>query len=263
MCIDELKKSFNSLSPTTSFLVGFILALLILFSVGFFILLGLAVKGNISWMGNESVKAAFQDENKVANNADQPSSLTQPAGTVAPLTKRDHVRGDENARLTLIEYSDFECPYCKNFDATMQQLMKEYKGKIKWVYRHYPLNFHANAQKEAEASECAYDLGGNDKFWQFADKIYERTTSNGTGFALADLPKLAVEIGLDKKAFTTCLDSGKNADLIKTSLSEGSAAGISGTPGTILIDAKGNKELIPGAYSIELMKQIIDSALKQ
>ncbi|KKR49089.1 MAG: Periplasmic thiol:disulfide interchange protein DsbA [Candidatus Magasanikbacteria bacterium GW2011_GWC2_40_17] len=266
MCIDELKKSFNSLSPTTSFLVGFILALLILFSIGFFVLLGLAVKSNASWVEEKTDKASAQNENKIANNdgaAGQPGSLTEPAGIVAPLTKKDHVRGSENAALTLIEYSDFECPYCKKFHVTMQQLMDEYKGKIKWAYRHYPLSFHANAQKEAEATECAYYLGGQDKFWQFADALYERTTSNGTGFALTDLPKLAMELGLDKKAFSACLDGGKYADFVKTSLSEGSAAGVSGTPGTILIDAKGNKELIAGAYSIELMKQIIDSALKQ
>jgi len=270
MCVNELKKSFNQLSPTTGFLVGFIGAVLILCTIGFFVLLGFIMKGKINLESGSlaSNNNAANNAIKAANPATAPTAaqggknqLTEPAGTVVPISSRDHVRG--SGELTLIEYSDFECPYCKNFHETMKQVMEEYKGKIKWAYRHYPLNFHANAQKEAEASECAYELGGHEKFWSFADKIYERTTSNGAGFALADLPKLAGEIGLNKASFTNCLDSGKNKDFVSQQLKDGSAAGVSGTPGTILIDAKGNKEIIKGAYPIDLMKQIIDAALKR
>lgn len=269
MCIDEIKKTFNGMSPTTSFLVGFIGAVMVLCTVGFFVFVGLMINGNLSY---KQVASIASEKAEVANVAPTPSQpvaaaqpsnqdLTEAAGTVKAVSAADHVRGDAGAKVTMIEYSDFECPFCKRFHASMQQLMDAYPGKIKWVYRSYPLSFHANAEKEAEAAECASELGGNKAFWSFADKVYERTTSNGTGFALTDLPKLAVEIGLNKTAFQTCLDSGKYKNAVAQSLSEGTAAGVQGTPGTIIISAKGEKKLIKGALPLEMLKPIVDAAL--
>ncbi len=269
MCKEEIKKMFSHLSPTTSFLVGFIGAVLILCTVGFFVFLGLLINGNFSYKQvSDKTTSNFvaQQPTTVQPTQAQPSNNdpTEPAGPVKAVTGRDHIRGDANAKVTLIEYSDFECPFCKRFHGTMKQLLDVYAGKIKWVYRQYPLSFHANAQKEAEASECAYDLGGHAKFWEFADKIYERTTSNGTGFALADLPKLAVEIGLNQAKFEDCLNSGKNKNYITQSLADGDAAGNGplGTPSTIIITAKGDKRIIKGALPVELMKPVIDQALQ-
>lgn len=258
MCVDELKKSFNDLSPTTAFLVGFVGAVLVLCTIGFFVLLGTMFKGDET--GKKETNSNVLTNNTETTGTEE-ESLTEAAGTVVNLNDKDHVRGEKTATVTLIEYSDYECPYCKNFNVTLKELMDVYPGKIKWAYRHFPLSFHANAQKEAEAAECAAELGGNKVFWQFSDAIYERTTSNGTGFALADLPKLAAELGLNKTEFSKCLDSGKYADYVKKAITEGTAAGIAGTPGVIIIDAKGNKQLIKGAYPIDLMKQIIDKAL--
>lgn len=113
-----------------------------------------------------------------------------------PIKPTDYVRGTQGAPVTIVEYSDLECPYCKRFHPNMLQLMQEYNGKILWAYRHFPLSFHANAEKEAEATECVGKLGGAEKYWTFIDKVYERTTSNGTGFALENLPRLAKEIGI-------------------------------------------------------------------
>ncbi len=187
----------------------------------------------------------------------------QTANDVPKVTKDDRVRGDRNARLALIEYSDIECPFCKRFHPTAQQVIDTYKGKVMWVYRHYPLSFHANAQKEAEASECAYELGGNDAFWKYVDTIYERTTSNGTGFALDGLVPLAKEQGLDEVKFKSCLDSGRHASLIKEQQDGGTKAGVTGTPGNIILDTKtGATRLIPGAVPFEQVKTAIDEMLK-
>lgn len=187
----------------------------------------------------------------------------QEAKDVPKVTKDDHVRGDRNARIALIEYSDMECPFCKRFHPTAQQVLDAYKGKVMWVYRHYPLAFHANAQKEAEASECANELGGSDAFWKYLDTVYERTTSNGTGFALDKLVPLAVELGLNEAKFKECLDSGKYADYVKEDMNGGSKAGVTGTPGNILLDTKSGKtSLIPGAVPFESMKSAIDEMLK-
>jgi len=181
-------------------------------------------------------------------------------GNVKPVSKtNDHIFGNKDADISLIEYSDFECPFCKTFHPIAKQIIDNYGGKVNWVYRHYPLGFHQNARKEAEASECANELGGNDKFWEYTNKIYERTTSNGTGFALDQLVPLAKELGLNEEKFKACLDSGKYADHIQQDMSEGSAAGVSGTPGNIVINNKTGKAVLKsGALPFETFKAIID-----
>lgn len=200
-----------------------------------------------------------------------PSAPTQPTnpgsapkpGPVKPVSKDDHIRGDKNAKVTLIEYSDLECPFCARFHPTAKQLLDEYKGKVNWVYRHFPLSFHANAQKEAEASECAAELGGSDAYWKYVDAIFERTTSNGTGFALDKLAPLAKEIGLDEKKFKDCLDGGKMTARIQKDFSDGQSAGVDGTPGSILLTKSGKSALIPGAVPYDTLKSQLDQLLAQ
>ena len=165
MCYAEIKKAFETLNSKASFWLGFIVSILILGMIGFIIMLVLLLKGGINL--SSSVKDDATDKTMVGdNNAAAEDEYTEPAGIVAQVTDRDHSRGPADAQITLIEYSDFECPFCKKFHSTMKEVLDAYPGKIKWVYRHYPLSFHANAGKEAEASECAYELGGHEKFWQ-------------------------------------------------------------------------------------------------
>lgn len=185
----------------------------------------------------------------------------QDLNAIPKVTEKDHILGNKNAKAILVEYSDFECPFCKRFHSTMQEVMKEYGDKVAWVYRQYPLGFHANAQKESEASECAADQGGNDAFWKYTNAIYDRTTSNGTGFALDALVPLASELGLNGDTFKQCLDSGKFAQKVKDDMAGGAKAGIQGTPGTIIIGANGKREFIGGALPIDQIKPLIDSVL--
>jgi protein-disulfide isomerase len=177
---------------------------------------------------------------------------------------RDHIYGSPDAKVSLIEYSDFECPFCKSFHPTAKRVVEAYGGKVNWVYRHYPLAFHnPGAQKQAEASECANELGGNKAFWKYADLIYERTKSNGRGFPLDKLAPLAKEIGLDESKFQTCLDSGKYTARVKEDFIEGSQIGINGTPGNILLNNEtGTAELRPGAIPLAMLKAEIDKLLK-
>lgn len=177
----------------------------------------------------------------------------------------DHIRGAPDARITLIEYSDFECPYCKRFHPTAQKLVNAYNGRVNWVYRHFPLGFHnPGAQKEAEASECAAELGGNKAFWRFADSIYERTRSNGNGFPVSQLTPLAAKLGLDEARFRDCLDSGRHAAKVKRHIQEGEAAGVRGTPGNFLVDHKtGRIVAIAGARPFEDVKRAVDGLLAE
>lgn len=193
-----------------------------------------------------------------ANPTDAPK--TQQAKT-KPITDKDHIRGNKTARITLLEYSDLECPFCQRFHPTTQELLKTYGDEIRLVYRHFPLSFHQNAQKEAEASECIAELGGNDKFWQFVDTIFERTTANGTGFALDKLGPLAAELGVNQIQFQSCLDSGKYEQLVKDHIADGTNAGVNGTPATFVIDDKNNSQIVVGAQPIEAFKTVIDQLL--
>ena len=176
---------------------------------------------------------------------------------------RDHIYGNPNAKISLIEYSDFECPFCKRFHSTAKKVVAAYGGKVNWVYRHFPLAFHnPGAQKQAEASECANALGGNTAFWKYADSIYERTKSNGDGFPLDNLVPLAKEIGLDEWTFQSCLDSGKYMARVKQDLIEGAQIGINGTPGNILLNNEtGAVKLKMGAIPLATLKAEIERLL--
>lgn len=184
------------------------------------------------------------------------------ADDVEGLSDNDHVRGDREARILLIEYSDLECPYCKTFHPTAQQIVDSYDGQVAWVYRHFPLSFHQNAQKEAEASECVNELAGETAFWDFIDTIYERTTATGTGIALTSLAGIAGEVGANESQFQSCLDSDRYAQYVKDDMASGTAAGVNGTPGNILLDTKtGKTVLIPGALPFAQFQKEIDAML--
>ncbi|MDP3985297.1 MAG: DsbA family protein [bacterium] len=257
-------KGFETLHPKTAFFLGLGGGVLGVCTLGFFILLGSMMTGGELKLGEKdsgSVAKATVTAPTPTAPAAEPSA-GEPSGAPPVISDTDHVRGDANAPVTLIEYSDFECPFCQRFHATLQQVMDNYPGKVRWAYRHFPLSFHANAQKEAEASECAAELGGNDAFWKYGDAIFARTTANGTGFALDKLVPLAKEIGLNEAKFKECLDSGKYAQKVRDQMNAGAAAGVTGTPGTFVVNANGEAQLIPGALPYESVAQVIDSLLQ-
>lgn len=202
-----------------------------------------------------------QQEAQAAAREQQQRQADERAGNVRPVsTERDHIYGNPDAPVSLIEYSDFECPYCKRFHPTAKELVDQSDGGVNLVYRHFPLDFHnPGAQTQAEASECAAELGGNDAFWAFTDAIYERTRSGGKGFPRNRLAPLAVEIGLDEAAFEDCLESGRHADRVKTDMAEGVQAGVSGTPGNILLNNEtGEAVMRAGAQPLGALQEAVN-----
>lgn len=188
------------------------------------------------------------------------------AGKVVPVDPaKDHIRGNLDAEVSVIEYSDFECGFCKRVHPTLQQVVENYDGKVNWVYRHYPLPFHDPlATKEAIASECAAEQGGNDAFWSYTDLIFATTTSNGNGLQEDQLPQMAAQIGLNQQDFEKCLVSGKYDQHIKQEMSEGSQAGVSGTPGNIVINnSTSESRLVSGAQPFTSFKSAIDALLQE
>lgn len=215
-------------------------------------------------VGNLPAAANIPSGGNVPNtNPSQVAAAVDPS-KIDKLTIADHVRGNPEARLQLIVYSDLECPFSKRFQTTVKQITDQYKDKIVVVYRHFPLDqIHPQTRTEAQATECAAKLNGNDGFWKLTDKIYEITPSNN-GLDLTILPTLASQSGLNQTAFKTCLSSGEMAQTVEAQYQSGLKAGVNGTPGSFLVDSKtGTVRAIQGAQPFEQIKPIIDQLLTE
>jgi protein-disulfide isomerase len=180
---------------------------------------------------------------------------------VPKVTEKDHILGSKEAPIVIVEYSDTECPFCKVFHNTLHDVVNSYEGKVSWVYRQFPIaSLHSKATKEAEATECAAELGGNQAFWTYLDKIFLRTNSNDS-LDPAELPKIAGEMGLDVAAFNSCLSSGKYTEFVTKSIEDAIKAGARGTPYSIII-AGDKKVVVNGAEPIESVRAKVDALLK-
>ena len=160
-------------------------------------------------------------------------------------------KGPESAPVTIVEFSDFQCPFCSRANNTVNEVVKQYGDKVRLVFRHFPLSFHAEAPKAAEASACADD---QKKFWEYHDKLF----ANQQALKPDDLKKHAADLGLDAARFNECLDSGKHAATVKKDFEEGKKAGVTGTPAFFV-----NGIALSGAVPAEEFKSIIDAELKK
>jgi len=249
----------SNMSPKGAFFLGLGGALVLFFVVGFFVLLGIVLKGGGGTFAKRNVVPAAPAA-PVAPAAGGVADQGVSAEGMAPITDADWLKGDPNAKVTIVEYSDLECPFCKRHHPILEQLVAEYDGQVNWVYRHFPLtNLHSKAQKEAEATECAGELGGNSGFWKFTDRLIEVTPANN-GLDEAELPKIAEYAGLNISRFEECLDSGRMAAKVQEDLNDATAAGGTGTPYNIIVSGD-QKIPVSGAVPIESLKQVIDSLL--
>jgi protein-disulfide isomerase len=193
-------------------------------------------------------------ENKITTK----EKTTQTEAKASEVSESDHVRGNyKTAEVVIVEYSDTECPFCKNFHYDLQNIMNQYGNKVAWVYRHFPIvSLHSKAPYEARATECAALLGGNDGFWSYLDTLFENTPSNN-GLDEKMLPIFAKNIGLDVDEFNTCLSDTSMDEKVLADYSDGIKAGVQGTPHTILILRDGTQIPILGA-DIETLKQTLE-----
>lgn len=212
-------------------------------------------KGIENYVAKQEQKAKDQ---QAKLEDDRQKENGEKAKNVPAVSDTDHVRGGSDTAVTLVEYSDFSCPFCVRFHATAIQILDEYEGKVNWVYRHYPLAFHnPGATNQASASECVAELGGNDKFWEFGDKIVESGVTS-----VEDLAKLAGSVGVNEKSVLNCIKSEKYLDIIEGQMNDGVASGVTGTPGNLLINNKtGEVMLVEGAQPFSAFKQVIDGML--
>lgn len=194
-----------------------------------------------------------------------PEEVAKMLEKLPPVTKADHILGNPDAPIKIVEYSDLECPFCKNFHNTLTKIMEEYgdSGKVAWVYRHYPIdNLHKKARREAYALECANEQGGNDAFWAFMNEVMAVTPSND-GLDLAELPMIAAKLKLNVSEFNSCLESDKFKEKIDAHMSDAIATGGEGTPWSIIVSGIKNQTRIPiyGAYPYENIKTMLDDLL--
>ncbi|MBS3092685.1 thioredoxin domain-containing protein [Candidatus Pacearchaeota archaeon] len=191
------------------------------------------------------------------NNLPSDDGSNNPNTIVEVSADDDPALGNANAPVTIIEFSDYQCPFCERFYTnTLPQLKTEYinTGKVKLIYRDFPLSsIHPQAEEAAEAAECAGEQGDN-FYWKMHDKLFENQNALDTD----SLKKYAQQIGLDTSKFNTCLDSGAMAEEIAKDLADGTSYGVQGTPAFFI-----NGQEISGAQPFESFKQIIDAELSK
>jgi len=226
----------------------------------------------IIWVNKPSAPAApAGHETAVSPSPDQSGTPVGPA----PVTAADHILGNPNAPIKLIEYSDPSCPYCKQFNPALEQVMSAYgsSGNVAWVYRQAPLTgqtpdgqaFHPNSIAQAQAFECAGALGGNAAFFAYEKRWYDVFPIDGAdrdaGADSLQILSVAKDAGLDTAAFNACLSSGRFKAAVTADLDTSMKAGITGTPYTFMVTPSGNIIPLEGIQSFSVLKSAIDTLI--
>lgn len=245
------KGLLDNINSKSAFGLGIVASILILGTVGFIILSIYMLSGGSDGSSTKTSRGAVVVDNTAPPTGAAPSAAAP--GVVPAVTDADHVRGNPDGKVTFIEYSDFECPFCTRFTDTVDQILAEYDD-IRFVYRHFPLSFHPEAEPAANAAECAGEQG---KFWEYHDELF--ANSSNLGSSLYD--SIADDLRINNNQFQDCLETGKYLSHIRTDSQEGAAAGVSGTPGSFIIDEDGNAVPIKGALPYSSVKPLIDAAL--
>lgn len=259
--MSEKENKIQSLTKMTNIMLGVIVVMAFFMGIMWQKLQALETGGATAKVSGNNVAATPQAPPVNANvkeveNIAQVSSISEKeeAGGEA----LGHMRGSTEAQVFLIEYSDFECPYCSRFHPTAQKLLDEYGDKVAWIYRHFPLDtIHPNARPTAEASECIFGQYGEDKFWEFADAVFAEGPTS-----LTNLDSIYADIGVDSLSIESCVENDTYADKVEADFKEGLQAGVTGTPGNFLISKEG-ETIVPlnGAVPYETLKAEVDKLL--
>lgn len=245
----QIKEMLNSVPSNVAYALGVISGLVGVCVIGFFVLLYLFLSGrdlNLN-LGKVGANAPI-----VAGDPRDPAEPGVPSAPVdIKITDTDHILGSSKAKVTVVEFSDFQCPFCERFEPTIKQLLAEYKDKVRLVYRHFPLDsIHPEARPAALASECAAEQG---KFWEYHDKLF----ANQAKLSTAYYPQLAQELRLNVNKFNDCVTSKKYESKVNADYDSGIAAGVRGTPHSLI-----NGVAVSGAVPYEQLKSIVEQALK-
>jgi len=184
-----------------------------------------------------------------------------PNSQILSIRSDDHIRGNQNADITLVEYSDFQCPYCIKYHLSVKELIEKNGSEVRWIYRHFPLPIHPFARAAAEAVEAA---GKQNKFWEYADKLSENSQPDGTGLKEDDLIQYAGDLGLNLDIFNKDRQEPSVIGRVEKEATEAqNDLGIQGTPASYLISKSGKIEPISGYLTYDQLKAKVDEAKKQ
>jgi protein-disulfide isomerase len=243
---------FKALIPNVFQIVVLILAVVAAFYVG---KLSTEVKFYREGLANVNQLGQGPEAQAPEPEAYQPidaSTFTMPG-------EGDHIKGNADANIAIVEYSDFDCPYCGSFHETATRIVNESDGEVMWIYRHFPLEqLHPDAFTKAAASECAYNLGGDDAFWAFSDEIF--ASYSGTNLDDDDYTQIANDLNINSTQLLSCINNGDTDDRVNKDLDEGNTAGVRGTPGNYVVNIA-TETIIPlrGAEPYENVQGIIES----
>ena len=191
-------------------------------------------------------------------------SATASSSTIPAVTASDHILGNPNAPIMIVEYSDFDCPYCKAFHAVMHQVIDNYgpSGKVAWVFRNLPIQqLHPDAPALALDGECVAKIGGNDAFWKFADTVFN--SRDATALTdMAQVPSYAEQAGVASTTFANCVHNGSLQSVVTREFNDAIAAGAQGTPFTV-IEVGGKEIVLNGTKTYATMQQILDNLIAQ
>lgn len=245
----EKKSLFELMDPKQAFLFGIIGGVLVLCTLGFFILL----LGGVDMSKGTTTRTAG-----TAPTAQQPTPAAPTAAANIPgVNDDDHIRGAKNPTVTIVEYSDIECPFCSRFHDTMKEVLDVYGDDVAWVYRHFPLeSIHPNARLAANATECAADQG--EDFWEFTDLLFE---NQAQGMSQANILAAAGTLGMNTSRLEDCMTAGTFDDLISQQMRDAQAAGGRGTPFSVVIGPNGEQVQISGAQPFASVEATIGQFL--
>ncbi len=215
------------------------------------VIAGALIAGAVFWSGKNSTQG-------MAPNTNPNGSITARAYTPG----QDHILGNPNAAVKVVEYMDLECPHCKVFNTTMHQIIAYYgkSGQVAWVQRPFPLaQIHSKAPQEAQAAECAAAQGGDTAYFAYTDKIFEITPSDN-GLDLAQLPTVAQQVGLDVAKFNDCLSKNTYAQKVTDSYNEALSYGAQGTPFSLVMVGT-EAVALSGDQPYDSMRAAIDAVL--
>jgi protein-disulfide isomerase len=218
---------------------------------------GAIVASAIVFSGGGSNQAVVNEGQNGGDSFGNSNSAT--AKNVMPVdANRDHIIGDINAKVTVIEYSDFECPFCSRFHPTLESIIDDFGGEVAWVYRHFPLtSIHSSATGAAVASECVAELLGEDAFWKFTNEAFKNQKTLGNDFYLS----AAISLGATESDFTSCINSGRYDQKIAEDTNNAIESGGRGTPFSIVLNDKGEVFPFSGALPYENVRSVVEQAL--
>lgn len=218
---------------------------------------------------NEHDKAKYKAQAKAKQESMATSNIQPLTGGIPALVDHDYVYGDSSALITIFEYADIECPFCKRYHGTPQKVVNASKGGVNFVFRHLPLEFHGEiAKQEALALECAGEQGGVDAFYAMSDQLFTLTRANGKG-PVNPLESFADLVGIDQGEFASCItsqrhlalvdDDIRSATKVEVASADPAKNGITGTPATVIVNHETQQAiLVRGAVNDQVLLKVID-----